>query len=127
MIIDIPGIVSGSYNGAGVGVRFLKHLERVKVICHLVSLSSSFFLNRNIMVNRYLSIRDEIKRFNKKISLINEIVIISKDDICSKNSLIQKKIFESFLLKKNIKYLKLSSFKGYGLNKLIKILFSFLN
>lgn len=74
VIADIPGLVKGASEGIGLGIRFLKHLERVRILCHLIEPGNDVF-------NRYQIIRNELLNFNPILCDLPEIVVFTKKDI----------------------------------------------
>ncbi len=74
IIADIPGLIEGASSGKGLGVKFLKHIERTKILFHFVSADSSN------PVEDYNTVRDELKKHNKDLFEKPEYIIISKKD-----------------------------------------------
>ncbi len=93
VIADIPGLIEGAAEGAGLGVRFLKHLERVRVILHLVELplelvdgeaaeSATHHTRGPIdLVERYEALRRELEQFSDELASRPELVAINKTDL----------------------------------------------
>ena len=77
VMADIPGLIEGASEGAGLGVRFLKHLERVRVLCHLVEVP----LDDADLVARYETLRTELARFSAALARVPEIVVVNKVDL----------------------------------------------
>jgi GTP-binding protein len=88
-LADIPGLIEGASVGKGLGIGFLKHIEKVGVILHCVSSESSD------LIADYNTVRNEIDKYSSKLSKKTEVIVLTKSD------LIDKKILE-----KNIKILK---------------------
>ena len=93
IIADIPGVIEGAHEGKGLGVKFLRHIKRTKMIAHLVS-----FENSNMM-KVYKEIRKELKAYDKKSNLAGdglfekeEIIILTKSDVVEDSKFIAKKI-----------------------------------
>ena len=78
VIADIPGLIPGASEGAGLGVRFLKHLERTRVFLHLISLDPGE--GRDPMSD-YTALRKELARFDPELATRPEIVVMSKADL----------------------------------------------
>ncbi len=78
VVADIPGLVPGASDGAGLGIRFLKHVERTKVLLHLVSLDPNEGRNP---LSDYETIRNELIRFDPELAARREIVVLSKADL----------------------------------------------
>jgi GTP-binding protein len=78
VIADIPGLIPGASEGAGLGVRFLKHLERTRVFLHLISLDPGE--GRDPMSD-YTALRKELARFDPELATRPELVVMSKADL----------------------------------------------
>jgi GTPase len=74
VIADIPGLIEGASEGKGLGVKFLRHIERTKVLFHLISASSA------TPTNDYLTLRRELENHNPTLTEKKEYIIISKKD-----------------------------------------------
>ena len=114
VLADIPGLIKGAHLGVGLGCRFLKHIERCRVILHLVDINSIDF------VNDYNVIRNELSEYG--IAEKEEIIALNKIDALSAEEAEAKKVeFESATGKKA--YL-LSGVSGFGVKNVINELFS---
>lgn len=89
-IADIPGLIEGASDGKGLGVKFLKHIKRTKMIAHLVS-----FENEKMM-EVYKKIRKELEKYDKVLAGKEEIIILTKSDMVEDLKKIDKtkKVFE---------------------------------
>ena len=116
VLADIPGLINDAHKGVGIGTRFLGHIERCKVLLHLIDAKSKDPLQN------YKDIIKEITKYGKGLEKKSQILIISKADLVSKKKLqvIIKKIEE--YSKSSV--LVSSSVKRIGLNELIDILFA---
>lgn len=85
IIVDIPGLIEGASEGKGLGFKFLKHIERIKTIFHLISAESAD------PVKDYRTIRRELESHNDELLKKEEFVFLSKSDEVSKED-IEKKI-----------------------------------
>ena len=79
VIADIPGLVPGAAEGHGLGIRFLKHVERTRVLLHLVTVTDEE-AGRD-PIEDYRSLRSELKKFNTDLSERTEFVALSKMDL----------------------------------------------
>lgn len=104
VMADIPGLIEGASQGIGLGVRFLKHLERVRVLCHLIEPGEDLW-------KRYQIIRKELAEFNPELTKVPELVVLTKLDIISKT---QRAIFT----KKKIPVMEISAVTGQGIEDL---------
>ncbi len=86
IIADIPGLIEGASEGKGLGVKFLRHIERTNTIFHLVSSESDSPLQD------YKKIEKELASYNKKLTEKEEYILLSKTDTISSKELTDKKI-----------------------------------
>lgn len=118
VLADIPGLIEGASNGKGLGHEFLRHVERTKVLIHI--LDGSVIMNNplNRIYENYETIRNELAGWNKDLLKKNEIIVINKADIPDvlENKL---KIIESFKLKNISNIIFISAITGYQVEKLI--------
>ncbi len=84
IIADIPGIIEGASEGKGLGVKFLRHVSRTRVLAHVISLESQD------MVSDYETIRTEIKKYGRGLETKDEIIILSKSDLVDEDELKEK-------------------------------------
>jgi len=87
VMADIPGLIEGASEGAGLGIRFLKHLERVRILCHLVEIplelaagDASAALD-GVLVERHRVLRGELAAFSEELAQLPEIVVVNKVDM----------------------------------------------
>ena len=118
VLADIPGLISDAHKGVGIGTRFLGHIERCKILLHLIDANSIDHLKD------YKSIMKEITAYGKGLKDKKQILIISKSDLIEKTKLIK-------IIKKIEKYTKnsvivSSSLKKEGLDIIINTLYSFM-
>jgi len=114
VIADIPGLIEGAHEGKGLGDQFLAHIERCKVLLHILDSS-----DENIIEN-YKTIHNELKKYGKKLTNKKEIIALSKVELKDEQLEKTSKIIEK---KTGIKPILFSSFSKEGLEKIIKILF----
>ena len=95
-LADIPGIIEGAHEGVGLGDKFLRHVERCKILVHLIDIS-----NENILEN-YLKIRKELSKYSKNLIKKKEIVVFNKIDIVNDYALNEKVNLFKKKVKKNI-------------------------
>lgn len=78
VVADIPGLIPGASEGAGLGIQFLKHVERTRALLHLITLDPAE--DREPMKD-YLALRSELKKFDPKLAKRPEVVALSKADL----------------------------------------------
>lgn len=113
VVADIPGLIDGASEGAGLGHYFLKHIERVRVLVHLVDISESEGRNA---VEDYFHINSELKKYSEKLAKVPQIVALTKIDMLDKETL-DKKVKE-FNEKTGQKAIPLCSIIHEGLDEL---------
>lgn len=111
IVADIPGLIEGAAEGTGLGHSFLRHVERVRLIVHLVDISGSEGRNA---VDDYNVIRDELKRYSKELYNLPEIVVANKIDLLN-----SKDSIDEFEQKTQKKVLKISAATTEGIKELV--------
>lgn len=115
VIADIPGLIEGAADGKGLGVSFLKHIEKVKLLLHCISSESED------VTGDYNVIMNELKQFNPELALRKQIILLTKSDLTEASEL-EKKIK---ILKKFQKVvLPISILDSESVNKLKDLLYS---
>lgn len=108
---DLPGLIEGASKGAGLGDRFLKHIERTRVIVHIIDMSG--IEGRN-PYDDYLSIRKELKDYSEKLFNKEEIIVANKMDMPS--SIDNLKVFKE---KVNKEIVEISAINNIGIDDLL--------
>lgn len=111
IIADIPGIIEGASEGKGLGVKFLKHIKRTKMLVHLIS-----FENENMM-EKYKEIRHELNAFGEGLDKKEEIILLTKTDVVTDPKLITKIINQFEKLPRVKKVFTLSLFDDKGVKE----------
>ena len=113
-LADIPGLIEGAHEGTGLGDKFLRHIERCKVLLHLIDLSEEK------LAESYLKVRNELSKYDKTLTKKREIIVFNKSDLFEKKE-IEKKL-KSFKTKIKKKYEIISVIADKNLINLRKIL-----
>ena len=93
-LADIPGLIEGAHQGTGLGIKFLKHIERCKALLHLIDISE------NDLANSYLQVRDEMGKYSSELLKKQEIIVFNKIDLIDKDEIKEKiKDFEKIIKK----------------------------
>ena len=96
-LADIPGLIEGAHQGVGLGIKFLKHIERCKSLVHLID------VNEKDLSEAYKQVRNELKKYSKDLIYKKEIVVLNKIDLIDKKTLKDKKnYFERNIKKKTV-------------------------
>jgi GTP-binding protein len=113
-LADIPGLVEGAHKGIGLGDKFLRHIERCKVLLHLIDVSEQD------LISAYKNIKFELSTYDKNLSKKKEIIFFNKSDLLNEKE-IDKKLNE-FKKKVKSKYEIISVFSNKDIQKIKKIL-----
>ena len=84
ILADIPGLIEGAAEGKGLGIKFLRHIERTKILFHLISAESA-----NV-ARDYKIIKNELKKYSKELAEKPEYVFLTKSDLVDKKELKKK-------------------------------------
>ena len=84
ILADIPGLVEGAHKGVGLGDKFLRHVERCKILLHMIDVSEED------LVGNYNKIRSELLAYDKNLYKKKEIIVFNKSDIIQKDQLKNK-------------------------------------
>jgi GTP-binding protein len=84
IIADIPGLIEGASEGKGLGIQFLKHIKKTKVLLHCVS------VEEDDVVASYESVRSEFKKYDASLLTKKEIVLLTKTDLADKEQIAEK-------------------------------------
>ena len=114
VIADLPGLIEGASGGLGLGHKFLKHIERTKIIAHIIDMSSS---EGRDPYEDYQTIRKELENFSPKLLNKKEIIIANKMDL--PNSLDNLKEFKK---KINKEVYEISALNNQNLDTIINVL-----
>jgi len=83
-LADIPGLIEGAHTGTGLGIKFLKHIERCKTLLHLIDITEKD------LFKSYKQVREELKKYNKDLLDKEELVVLSKIDLIEKSQIKKK-------------------------------------
>lgn len=111
VIADIPGLIEGAHEGAGLGHQFLRHVERTKILIHILDISG--FSGRD-PVDDFNIINNELKKHNEKLSLRKQIVALNKSDVIHDNNIIEE--LKMKLNKKGYEVFVMSAVTGDGID-----------
>ena len=113
-LADIPGLVEGAHKGVGLGDKFLRHIERCKVLLHLIDLTEKD------LADAYKKIKQELLSYDKKLRVKKEVLFFNKSDLLDSKET-NKKLFD-FKKKIKTKYEVISTFSKTDIEKIKKIL-----
>ena len=118
-LADIPGLVEGAHKGIGLGDKFLRHIERCKILLHLIDLSE------DDLINSYKKIKLELSEYDKNLGKKKEIIFFNKSDLLKKDNIERKmKEFQSKIKEKSE---VISVFSNKDIQKVKKLLIKNVN
>lgn len=115
VIADIPGIIEGASNGTGLGLQFLRHIERTRLLLHVIDVSG---IEGRIPVEDFKTINEELKNYSEKLSKRKQIIVANKIDSMQDETLYND--LEQLAKKNNIEIFKISAVTGEGIQELLK-------
>lgn len=87
LIADIPGLIEGASEGKGLGFDFLRHIERTRILVHVVDIAS---VDGRDPIEDFVVINNELKNYSKSLSKVPQIVVLNKIDLLENNEKIQE-------------------------------------
>ena len=118
-LADIPGLVEGAHKGIGLGDKFLRHIERCKILLHLIDLSEAD------LINSYKKIKLELSEYDKNLGKKKEIIFFNKSDLLKKDNIERK--MKEFKSKIKTKSEVISVFSNKDIQKVKKQLIKNVN
>ena len=109
-IADIPGLVEGAHKGTGLGVQFLKHIERCKSLLHMIDITNSD------LKKSYNQVKIELKNYSSKLSKKKELIVLNKTDLIDKSEV--QKIIKKFSKTTKSEVISLSTLEKGSLSKI---------
>ena len=118
VVADIPGLIEGAHLGAGLGVQFLKHIERTRLLLHLIDMSE---MSDRDPIDEFHTINSELAEHNADLPRKPKIIVAAKMDAAIARK-VQK--LSRWCAKSNLEFVKISSITGEGLEDLKRAVFS---
>lgn len=114
IVADIPGLIEGASEGAGLGIHFLRHIERTRMLVHVVDISGE---EGRDPYDDYLKINEELKKYSKDLARLKQIVVANKLDYFGAQEKFQE--FKKKIGRKH-KVISISAINGEGIDQLKK-------
>ena len=114
VIADIPGIIEGASEGVGLGIQFLRHVERTRLLLHVIDVSG---VEGRDPVEDFYTINEELKKYSEKLSTRKQIIVANKMDIMQDDKGIKE--LEALAKKENLELYKISGVTGEGVSELL--------
>ena len=113
VIADIPGIIEGASEGVGLGIQFLRHVERTRLLLHFLDVSGEEGRNP---VDDFYAINNELKKYSEKLAKRKQIIVANKMDVVNEEILKQ---VEELAKKEGLELFKISGATKQGVDELI--------
>ena len=114
VIADIPGIIEGASEGVGLGIQFLRHVERTRLLLHVIDVSG---VEGRDPVEDFYTINEELKKYSEKLSTRKQIIVANKMDIMQDDKGLKE--LEALAKKENLELYKISGVTGEGVSELL--------
>ena len=114
VIADIPGIIEGASTGIGLGIQFLRHIERTRLLLHFIDVSGTEGRNP---VDDYYKVNEELKKYSEKLSKRTQIIVANKIDSMQDQKFYDE--LEKVAKEHNQKIFKISGVTGEGVEELM--------
>ena len=118
-IADIPGLVEGAHEGVGLGIQFLKHIERCKSLLHLIDIT-------NLDLNEsYDQVKSELENYSPKLLEKKELVVLNKIDLIDEETV--KDVIDHFSKNKNCEIMTMTTLEKDSISKIKAKLLSYVS
>ena len=114
VIADIPGLIEGASEGVGLGIQFLRHIERTRLLLHVVDVAGTEGRNP---VEDFYTINKELEKYSKKLATRKQIIVANKIDSMQDESLYNE--LENVAKENNMEIFKVSAATGQGMKELM--------
>ena len=109
-LADIPGLIEGAHTGVGLGIKFLKHIERCKTLLHMIDITEEN------LEKSYNQIKEELGSYSKELLKKKEVIVLNKVDLLDKKT--AEEIIKNFSKNKKCKVITLSTFNKDSVTKI---------
>ncbi len=114
VIADIPGIIEGASEGVGLGIQFLRHVERTRLLLHVIDISG---IEGRDPVQDFYTINEELKSYSEKLSTRKQIIVANKIDVMQDDTSLKE--LEELAKKEGLELFKISGVTGQGVSELL--------
>ena len=109
-LADIPGLIEGAHTGVGLGIKFLKHIERCKTLLHMIDITEEN------LEKSYNQIKEELGSYSKELLKKKEVIVLNKVDLLDKKT--AEEIIKNFSKNKKCEVITLSTFNKDSVTKI---------
>ena len=118
-IADIPGLIEGAHKGTGLGIQFLKHVERCKSLLHMIDIT------KDDIEESYNQVKTELKNYSSKLSKKKELIVLNKTDLIDQKKV--KEIVNDFSKSTRSEVITMSTFEKKAVSKIKAKLISYVS
>ena len=118
-LADIPGLIEGAHEGAGLGIQFLKHIERCKTLLHLIDITN------DDLQAAYNKVKNELEKYSPELLKKKELIVLNKIDLIDEK--LKKEKIEKFSKKINGEIFTLSTLEKNSVSKIKSKLISYVS
>ncbi len=115
VLADIPGIIEGASEGTGLGLQFLRHIERTRLLLHVIDVSGS---EGRDPVEDFYKVNEELKTYSEKLSKRKQVIVANKSDLVQSEENFER--LSKIAKEQNIDIYKISAATGNGVNDLME-------
>ena len=120
VVADMPGLIEGAHSGAGLGIRFLRHIERTRILVHLIDATA---IDPDAPLSRYEAINRELARYSEHLAAKPQLVVLNKMDLPGAD--VAAELFQ--MAAGGLPFLTISAAAGRGIEPLIQTIVERLN
>ena len=113
VLADIPGIIEGASEGVGLGIQFLRHVERTRLLLHVLDVAGT---EGRDPIDDFNKINEELKKYSEKLATRKQIIVANKIDSMQDDE--NYKVLEKLAKENDLEIYKISAVTGEGLNEL---------
>ena len=118
-LADIPGLIEGAHEGIGLGIKFLKHVERCKTLMHLIDITN------DDLEATYQQVKNELGNYSRELLKKKEIIVLNKTDLIEDSEV--KEIMKKFKKNKDSEVISLSTLNKDSISKIKAKLLSYVS
>ena len=118
-VADIPGLIEGAHKGTGLGIQFLKHVERCKSLLHMIDIT------KDDIKESYNQVKTELKNYSSKLSKKKELIVLNKTDLIDQKKV--KEIVNNFSKSTRSEVITMSTFEKKAVSKIKAKLISYVS
>ncbi len=116
VMADIPGIIEGASEGVGLGIKFLRHVERTRLLLHVIDISGS---EERDPIDDYHTINNELKKFSERLAAKKQIVVANKIDVLQDKENLQR--LKEICKKDKVQVIEISAVTQQNLGELVEV------